>query len=346
MTRRGTRVLGAVVLASCAAGACRGPGAAPAAAPLAQPAAMSRGEAGPAAAIEEPVAADAEPVTLVVVDGTAISGRVVGADGSPVSNARVKCKLTNDDDPDNSAEMETDDAGRFDFSGLDVGTYCLSVEVGLDAAVVTRDVTTGRADVELRMPAPATIEGVLLDEDGDPAAWRRLVAVRESLRDEGSVSGMTDAEGKFRLEGVGDEPCRIEVIKEGAVDRSDCWPLLGGTCVSPGAKDVSLRMAARAATRIAGRVVSDAGRPFVDCEVVYRTRPNVTFHHSCDVAGSSFESAGLTPGDTCTLEVRLGGRTWFVPVPVGTTDLVLTAGADGLRRVSFGGHDQPISPPR
>ncbi len=289
----------------------------------------------------EPLAAGAEPATLVVDDGTSIAGRVVTAGGETVGGAHVKCTVTHeDDDSGESQEIRTDDEGRFVFSGLDPGTYDLAVEAGLDQPVVTQGVKAGRDDVEIRLAAPTTIEGTLLDEEGKAAKGRALLARSESHRDDGGgVTARTDDAGRFRFVRVGDAPCRIELLNEARAwdPTAGTWPLLGGADVAPGTRSLTLRIAGRAATTISGRVVDDDGKPFADCAIVLHVKPNATINHSCDLAGSSFEETGLAPGKDCLVEACCAGLRWQVPVPAGTTDLVVTAGADGLHRIEFGG---------
>jgi hypothetical protein len=199
-------------------------------------------------------------------------------------------------------------------------------------------VTTGRDEVEVRLPAPATIEGTLVGEDGKPAPKRRLLAVSRKDRDRGGVTAETDDSGRFRLVGVGESACRIELVSE---DRawdpvSGTWPLLGGDDAEPGTKDLALRIPGRAATTISGRVVDDSGKPFADC-VVLLHGSNSTTHHSCDMGGASFSETGVAPGKSCLVEVCCAGLRWQLQVPAGTDDLVVTAGHDGLHRVEFGG---------
>ncbi|MCE9636020.1 MAG: carboxypeptidase regulatory-like domain-containing protein [Planctomycetes bacterium] len=282
-----------------------------------------------------------EPVEILVTAGETISGRVVYDAGSPAAGVSVSGELTSRR-YDGSHETRSAADGTFTLTALADAQYDITVVAGLADAVCLREVKAGASDAAVRLPAPTVIEGVLLGSDGKPAAGWALVATRMRIdwdRADVQVSAVTDAEGRFRLVGTGETLCRIELNKPDRDWDSDesTWPLVGGIDVAPGTEDVVLRIPTKAATTIAGRVVDDAGKPFADFSVWIPTRPNSTTWHSGGAAGSKFEGTGLRLDAPCNIVAEFAGLRGRLSVPVGTADIVLTAGPDGLHTVEFGG---------
>lgn len=103
------------------------------------------------------------------------------------------------------AESQTDDAGKFRFSGLGAGRYSLEViGQGIVAADIEIDGSgaegQGEAVREIALPAPhrSVIQGRVLDADGaTPVPNRRLLLTGPMTR-----RATSDGDGRFRLEGL------------------------------------------------------------------------------------------------------------------------------------------------
>ncbi len=94
--------------------------------------------------------------------------RVTDAAGSPVNGATIRLHET----PDlvYGTEVGTTDGGRCEFARVPGGRICVSAD-GYRLPVVVGgpiDLTTGDHELELRMPAPGTVRGIVVDADGKP----------------------------------------------------------------------------------------------------------------------------------------------------------------------------------
>lgn len=159
--------------------------------------------------------------------GTAVTGRVLAADGSPVVGARVHavadevagqpvCVRVEKD-------AETDAEGEFVLRGLARRAQRLEVEASAHAPWRGRvDPTEAeRRPLEIRLEPGTDLEGRVLHRDGSPAADVRVFASTGS----GALLVMratrTDEEGRFRLLGLppqGTANVRSNVCVERAVE--------------------------------------------------------------------------------------------------------------------------------
>jgi protocatechuate 3,4-dioxygenase beta subunit len=146
-----------------------------------------------------------------------VFGRIVAAgSGKPIAGARILLvgvegtRLTN--------WRRSDSQGRFEYTGLEARNYDLTVQadgyVGLESGrnakrILVKEADAVRADVTL--PRAPAIEGILLDEFGEPApgvivmaARRQFVGGRRRLIPFGAQQPghVTDDRGHYRLAGL------------------------------------------------------------------------------------------------------------------------------------------------
>jgi uncharacterized GH25 family protein len=295
-----------------------------------------------------PFAAPCEPVEIRVDEGESIAGRVLLADGSPAAGIDVTCSPTGDDEEYDERSATTAADGTYSLVALTPGSHDVKFSQGLAAPVVVKDVRSGRRDADARLAPRKSVEGVLLDADGRPASGRTLVASVDAREGDGderpSVTATTGPDGRFRIEGVGDAPFRVDL---GSGRRSGTYldqegSLVGGGSVKPGATDVVLSIPTKDALTVAGRVVDDAGRPVAGVEVTIPISESVLMGNTSDEDGR-FSTSGVSLHEPCDVKASAGGIDWTIPVPAGTKDLVLVVGDDGLHRVRIGERDVSVA---
>jgi hypothetical protein len=150
-----------------------------------------------------------EPPPRDVTGGRAgsgtIHGRVTAAgDGAPLNRASVT--LQGSGAGELPQVVETDDAGRYEFSRIPEGHYVLSAQRrGYVQAGFLRDVELrrgGTARVDVALERAGTISGRVVDEFGEPMADVRveaLAALPNGRLSSFSRQRETDDEGRFRL---------------------------------------------------------------------------------------------------------------------------------------------------
>jgi len=136
-----------------------------------------------------------------------VAGSVHDADGEPVDGATVS---VTDATGAVCAVRRTDPDGTFDVAGLDPGHYTVAVlAAGREPVASTLTVgPDGQARHDVVVDAvPSTVAGTLRSSTGWPVSESLVVLVGE----DGSVraSTATDAEGRFRLDGLAPGRCML-----------------------------------------------------------------------------------------------------------------------------------------
>lgn len=197
-----------------------------------------------------PVTITLEPLAQVVV-------RVFDPDGKPAQGARILLGSPRDSMP---IENVTDENGVAELSALKPGSYHLEIE-DTDRSRAFRPVTQelvlapGAApELNIKTFASASIEGRIVDEEGQPVGFASLL-----LKGDRQSDGEADEKGEFIIEGL--EPktmVELRLIAEGFIG-------LTPASVMSGSKGITLK--ASRAPMIHGRVVDDEGKPVGDFEI-------------------------------------------------------------------------------
>ena len=164
--------------------------------------------------MEDVEAPSLDPVTVVLEPSWSLSGRVLDADGTPITGAEVMASKTSTalvgSAPTNRAV--TDGEGRFELTDLPAGT--LNVKGWARGYLPTLkpavELGPGRQpeEVELTLQRGAVIVGKVRAADGEPAAGARVTLARDYQTFDplsmvgGPPSTSVDDDGKYRLEGV------------------------------------------------------------------------------------------------------------------------------------------------
>jgi RNA polymerase sigma-70 factor (ECF subfamily) len=171
-------------------------------------------------------AAGREDVILHLIPAASVAGKVIRSDGTPLPNWRVALYKT---DSEWSEVVDSDDNGNFDFSGIMPAEY----------QVFARNLTTweraeGPDAFELREGEEKTgveivyehrpgqmLSGSVTSSDGEPIEGVLVLANLEirPAKNKGPASFQdeTDAQGRYVLEGIPDEPgvlLRMQVITD------------------------------------------------------------------------------------------------------------------------------------
>ena len=226
--------------------------------------------------------AGSEPLEIELAPARALSGRVLGPAGEPVagaqlSSSRIETAALNGTTMGRDLLGQTGTDGRFHVAGLAPGLLDLQISA---PGFQTRDVE-GLAipadrdvdGVEVRLEPGVALEGRVTRQNGDPVEGA-LVHVGHESRFLGRRPGahfrpwrpsrslaQTDADGRYRIEGLDPGPHRVEVQAErdtanavaeltAGVHRLDL--VLDETAPSPS---------------VAGRVVDEEGAPVPAAEV-------------------------------------------------------------------------------
>lgn len=220
--------------------------------------------------LPEVEAPTSEPLRIALVDARSIAGRVLGPDGEPVAgvvvNARGECRgeargvLT---------VSSTDAAGDFRIEGLAPGRCDLvaSAEGFVPAERRGLEVPAER-DLEglvLRLERGEVLEGVVVDEDGAPAADAMVTARTDSRSGAGRFGGLrdeTDGDGRYRLEGLA--PGTYDIHAFGSLTGAQATAQVE---VVAGVNRLDLRLIRKNQATVSGRVLDPDGAPVAGAAV-------------------------------------------------------------------------------
>jgi hypothetical protein len=107
-----------------------------------------------------------------------------------------------------------DSIGVYHFADLAPGEYVVEAGLGRDVSNTRETIAIARADATVRqdliLRSCGSIEGVVLDPSGRPVdRWQIHVIFATGVRSRDAF--YTDADGRFRVEGLADSRCSLEV---------------------------------------------------------------------------------------------------------------------------------------
>jgi protocatechuate 3,4-dioxygenase beta subunit len=260
---------------------------------------------GPRAPLPERLA-----LRLVLRALPAAFGRVLDESGRAVAGAVVVLLPISHGSPSPSPAV-ADEEGRFTLSGAACGTWELTAQAEGYAPSRPRRVTIaaagGPADLgDVVLPAGAALTGVVVDPAGEPvpAAEVRALPADASAAVRVATAALpndrTDGRGRFRLEALA-EGASLFLI----VEHPGYAPLRTAAIEVPPAKP--LRLVLAPASRVAGRVVDDAGEPIAGALVVLlRAEPGLGI--VLTAAGSPEGSARTDEEGRFAIEAARPGR--------------------------------------
>jgi protocatechuate 3,4-dioxygenase beta subunit len=165
-----------------------------------------------------------ESIRVEMAAGRAILGRVLDPDGNPVAGAlartaesRISPATTKSAGGaidtswfDLVGRDETDSIGRFALNDLSEGAHVVWAEAPGFARSEETTVKAPVAGVEIRLRKGATLHGVVRDREGRPVEGAEIGWSERG--DRGSLGAQTDAEGRFRKDGLLDAPVHDFVV--------------------------------------------------------------------------------------------------------------------------------------
>ncbi|HHH29972.1 MAG TPA: carboxypeptidase regulatory-like domain-containing protein, partial [Polyangiaceae bacterium] len=189
--------------------------------------------------------------------GGALGGVVVDTGGQPIEGALVTA-YRQQQGLHPSSQGTSDEQGRFEIAGLDLGSHMLVATHPAHPRAYTRGVETGRHDARITMRSGASLTGQVVDQDGAPLPAFTVIAraVRGALvrQNVASVSSY-DAGGRFEFAGLA--PGELELI---ATARG--YPPSAPVPVTVRASGASsVRITVRRGGRISGVIRSADGSP-------------------------------------------------------------------------------------
>ena len=190
---------------------------------------------------ERKVRAGGKDLVLVLSRGARLTGRVRGERGAPVASFRLGLDLhVGPLERDQGTTLTVVDVeGRFTVEGLSPGTYTLRAAAhGLAPAAMRIEVAPKAVDVgpvEVTLGPGVRLEGQVVRTGGAPLTGARVTveggaygASLDTLYD-----GMTDASGRFSVEGLAPGEVSLSVSARGHNTR-----IVNGVRVGPGAPPV------------------------------------------------------------------------------------------------------------
>ncbi len=233
-----------------------------------------------------------------------VHGRIVREeDGKPVRDCRAWCSRTQYlvlEGKLGKFSIGDPDAGAFVLALVPQGTQTLVVEAP-GRTSLRKQIEVGRGDTdlgELRMGPVSAIAGVVVDKRGAPIEKARVRLARGGMADfemlakiRGQAIAVTDASGKFRLEGVPARRVKLLAEKKGyAVTKSRI------VRVALGQTTEGVHIELDDGGAIEAFVVDADGQPLAGCMAQIASPAVATVRSAHTDQAGRFRAAGLAPG--------------------------------------------------
>ncbi len=303
-------------------------------------------------------------VTLTLRPDVSINGRVVHADGAPAAGASVQCRPQHEQSrPRGRVPALTTTDANGTFALLVSPWIALEISAELDGiATVPMRVRSSR-ELVLELPGRWSVGGLVVDGDDEPVAGARVTVWRSvpgvDIERDGTerltphrIDVLTNRDGSFAV----NVPTLSEYTVMARVDDDPPSPDVR-TIVDDWTPHATVRLRIPDASEIAGRVVDEYGSPVPDALVF--ARPAHLFQPELDPYGpTAFTRFGQAQDNSdrdgrfvlgplngaatyivfCRPDPRRPDRKVVVRDVLGSTsDLVLVASDDNLRRASWTG---------
>ena len=264
----------------------------------------------------EHVAPGTEDLTLTLSEGLEVRGRVVDDRGLPLEEFSVRADRVRSREVAPSELVDGFHAsdGAFELSGLLPGEWEFTAWRRGDrmrSEPVRVSLPTAES-IELVLPRPANVSGVVLAPHGAPAANARVLL--ES--DDDPSTSRADERGAFTLTGL--RPGPVALSAQGVDDAPGERLELE---LAPGEERTGLVLHLRAGATITGEVVDGAGRPEVDQSVFARDDSGARVRTKTDAEGR-FVLAGLAEGEVELIAETVEGVVLRRSIALGASETV------------------------
>lgn len=243
-------------------------------------------------------------VEVELLAGATVFGRALDGQGRPLLAARVRVLSEDEGAPrpwERSVPTEPD--GGFELSGIRPGRVQLEVRVndvthGQDLGWLEEAQTVG--PVEVRVESLTYLEGTVRWPDGQPALEARVVATPADGQATRASETRTDAQGRFRLEGL--TPVAHELIARPTRFHRDPLASAGMRAWQVAEPPARVELELRAGLTLRGRVVDDLGAAVPTFRVHAEPLSGARGAAWCELAeaidqpAGTFELLGLRPG--------------------------------------------------
>ncbi|MFC1708378.1 carboxypeptidase regulatory-like domain-containing protein [Planctomycetota bacterium] len=152
---------------------------------------------------------------VVLRQGQSISGRIVNADGSPVTGASVSCYRLS---PRRSGyqNVQSDETGRFVIDGLESGLYTVEVRLTApDRVVEYRKAKAGTEDLVVTLPGVTVLVGEVRAPAGGEAVRLLAYWIDRPQSGGGGSSVQVDGDGRFSIQGIPTDTTEITLTAVG-----------------------------------------------------------------------------------------------------------------------------------
>ncbi|RKH07664.1 carboxypeptidase-like regulatory domain-containing protein [Corallococcus carmarthensis] len=159
-------------------------------------------------------------VRIQLGPGAVLEGRVVEASsGQPVEGARVDVTLSGSDSDPGVAMSDAE--GHFLVRGLAPGSYDANVTAPAYSPAIRRGLTVRQGErfpLEFKLSGTGAVEGQVRDRNGAAVAGARVSGVNRwsNGMDGPPIEARTDADGRYRLEGIATGRLSLSARHEGS----------------------------------------------------------------------------------------------------------------------------------